>query len=409
VIAESAAVIKTGDGQCSGAVVALRDVTRERRRADEVARAGKLESLGLMAGSIAHDFGNLLTAMVANLQLAQLDPGLTDPVKGRLDQIERAVWRARDVTQQLTTFAKGGTTVKKPIALEPLLREASGFAVQNTTVQLRLQVAPGLWLVEADESQLVQVINNLAVNAVQAMPHGGLLLIAAENFSPEGDSHSPLGESRQVKITVADTGTGIPPEHLEKIFDPFFTTKPKGTGLGLATAYSVIKKHGGELRVESAVGRGTTFHLLLPAAAAGSVSASPFDPKRAKKSLGRVLLMDDDRTMRETLVLMLGLLDYDVTETADGGAALEQFIAARERGRPFDAVVLDLRVADGLGGADTVRRLRAIEPALRAIAVSGYPDDPVMTDHRAHGFDQALAKPVKMDTLRGALQSLLAG
>jgi PAS domain S-box-containing protein len=266
VIAESAAVIRTADGKIAGAVVALRDITRDRRKADDVARAGKLESLGLMAGSIAHDFANLLTAMVANLQLAQLDPSLTASLKERLDQVERAVWRARDLTQQLTTFAKGGAIMKKPVALEALLREASGFAVQNPAVQLRHQIAPDLWFVDADESQLVQVINNLAVNAVQAMPDGGLLLVAAENVSPEEDTHAPVGGSRFVKITVSDTGSGIPPEHLAKIFEPFFTTKPKGTGLGLATSYSVIKKHGGELRVESAPGRGTTFHILLPAA-----------------------------------------------------------------------------------------------------------------------------------------------
>jgi PAS domain S-box-containing protein len=408
VLAESAALIRTGDGQVSGAVVALRDITRDRRRADEVARAGKLESLGMMAGSIAHDFGNLLTAIVANLQLAQLDPGLPATAKDRIDQAERAVWRARDVTQQLKTFAKGGTTEKKVIALEALLRESASFAVVNTAVQLRTQIASDLWPVEADESQLVQVINNLAVNAVQAMPHGGLLLVAAENFSPDEDSSSPLRDSRQVKITVSDTGSGIPPEHLAKIFEPFFTTKPKGTGLGLATSYSVIKKHGGELRVESAVGRGTTFQILLPAAEGATASASPFATAKAKKSLGRILLMDDDRTMRETLVLMLGLLDYEVTETEEGGAVLEKYSAARERGRPFDAVVLDLRVASGLGGAETVRRLREIDPAVRAIAVSGYLDDAVMTDHRAHGFDLAFAKPVKMDTLREALKKLLS-
>jgi PAS domain S-box-containing protein len=408
VIAESAALIRTTDGQITGAVVALRDITRDRRKADDVARAGKLESLGLMAGSIAHDFGNLLTAMVANLQLAQLDPGLTAPIKDRLDQVERAVWRARDVTQQLTTFAKGGATVKKPVALEALLREASGFAVQNTSVQLRHQISSDLWLVEADESQLVQVINNLAVNAVQAMPNGGLLLVAAENVSPEEDSQSPVGGSRFVKITVSDTGSGIPPEHLAKIFEPFFTTKPKGTGLGLATSYSVIKKHGGELRVESALGRGTTFHILLPAAD-GAASASPFGATKNKKSLGRILLMDDDRTMRETLVLMLGLLEYDVVETEEGAATLEKYVAARDRRRPFDAVLLDLRVAEGLGGVETVRRLREIDPAVRAVAVSGFLDEAAMADHRTHGFDLALAKPVKMDVLREALKNLLAG
>jgi PAS domain S-box-containing protein len=261
-------IIRDDRGEPVGIFGVFTDITAERARAAEEARAGKLESLGLMAGSIAHDFRNLLTAMMGHVSLAQLEPDLSDALKERLAGIERAAWRAKEVTQQLTTFAQGGTPEKKLVELAPVIREAADFAVQNTAVRLRCTLPGDLWPVEADEAQLVQVINNLAVNAVQAMPGGGVLTVEASNYTSIGGEAGSEAEARWVNIEVADTGVGIPKDNLAKIFDPFFTTKPKGTGLGLATCYSIVTKHGGHLRVESVQGKGTTFHILLPAASA---------------------------------------------------------------------------------------------------------------------------------------------
>ena len=268
-------IIRDEQGKPVGIFGVFTDITRERQRAEETARAGKLESLGMMAGSIAHDFRNLLTAMLGHVSLAQLEENLSEALKARLQGIERAAWRAKDVTEQLTTFAKGGTPQKKRVRLAPVVREAADFAVQNTRVELRCAIAGDLMEVEADEAQLVQVINNLAVNAVQAMPGGGVLSITARNCSQEEGSQVLERRTHGISIAVSDTGVGIPPENLARIFDPFFTTKPNGTGLGLATSYSVVRKHGGILRVESVPGEGTTFHILLPAvpAAAGDQSA----------------------------------------------------------------------------------------------------------------------------------------
>jgi PAS domain S-box-containing protein len=403
-IAENAALIKAADGSVSGAVLALRDITRERRQADETARAGKLESLGLLAGSIAHDFGNLLTAIVGNLAVAQHSPGVPAPVLDRLALVERTAWRAKDVTRQLVTFARGGEPKKKRVELGPLIREAATFATANTAVTARFVIDPGLWAVEADEGQLVQVVNNLAVNAVQAMPEGGTLMISAENLRPGANSLAPAGDGRWVRLAVTDTGTGISPENMQRIFDPFFTTKKKGTGLGLATSYSIVKKHGGQLRVESTLGTGTTFHIILPGIS--NASATPWaTPGRspAEAALGRILLLDDEQAVRESVALMLGLLNYDVVEAADGAEAVEQFQTARNTGRAFDAVLLDLQVPGGLGGAETLRRLREIEPALRAIAIGEQPDDPVLRDCAAHGFAAALRKPFKMQELKQLL------
>jgi two-component system cell cycle sensor histidine kinase/response regulator CckA len=267
-------IIRDEKGKPVGIFGVFTDITRERQRAQEAARGNTLESLGLMAGSIAHDFRNILSTILANVSLVQLEDDLGETVKTRLIGIEKAVWRAKDVTEQLTTFAKGGTPTKKRVRLLPLIREAATLAMLNSSVELGFQLAEDLWEVEADEIQLLQVINNLAVNAVQAMPGGGTLSVTAENLPTNLDHPDADGHPRWIKLTLADTGVGIPPENLTRIFEPFFTTKPKGTGLGLATCYAVISKHGGKLRVESVPGQGTTFQILLPGLAA-AVQALP--------------------------------------------------------------------------------------------------------------------------------------
>ncbi|HTJ79822.1 MAG TPA: PAS domain S-box protein [Rariglobus sp.] len=273
-IAEIAALIRTPDG-VSGAVLALRDVTQERKRTDEAARASKLESLGMLAGGIAHDFGNILTSLIGQIALVQRTPSLPSDANNRLSEIDRLAWRASDLTRQLVTFARDGAPVKKTLMLAPLLREATAVAQGPASLQKTITIAADLWPVDADEIQLMQVFQNLAVNAAQAMPAGGILAVTAENLIP-GASRSPVPiDGTWVRITVSDTGTGIRPEHLENIFTPFFTTKKTGTGLGLATTYSIVKKHAGSIRVDSTVGRGTTFEILLPATKTVPPSSPP--------------------------------------------------------------------------------------------------------------------------------------
>ena len=260
-------IIRDETGTPVGIFGVFRDVTRERLRADEEARAGKLETLGMMAGGISHDFNNLLTVIMGNMSLAQVDPDISEKGRDYLGNAERAAVRASEVARQLTQFAKGDTPKKARLELEPVLRESVNFAVQNSIVRLDYGTPSGLWSVEADEAQLVQVFNNLALNAVQAMPAGGTLTVRVDNHTPPSDAPLPPRAGRWIRVVLADTGIGIPPENLARIFEPFFTTKQKGTGLGLATCYSVIKRHGGFLRVESEVGKGTSFHVLLPASA----------------------------------------------------------------------------------------------------------------------------------------------
>mgnify|MGYP001551029351 CR=1 FL=1 len=344
-----------------------------------------------------------------------MNSALSSGVLPRLAAAERAAWRAKDLTQQLATFAKGGQPQKKPVAIEEIIRESVAFALHAAAgVEARHDIPADLWLVEADIGQLAQVFNNLALNAVQAMNGRGTLTVTAENLPDAAEAPTPGAPARMVCVRIADDGPGIPPENLAKIFDPFFTTKASGTGLGLATVYSIVKKHGGRIGVDSTVGQGTTFRIHLPAAAPGSVavrvaSRSPFpaEPGRAA-SRPRILFMDDDAPLRETVSLMLALLGYEAVAVADGAEALARYEADRTAGRPFRGVILDLRVPEGLGGAETIRRLRVIDPAVRAVDASSYSDDPAMIAYRDAGFDAAVTKPFKIEDLRAVMDKLIA-
>lgn len=265
-------IIRDDEGRPAGIFGVFTDVTERRKlqrlldqKAEEAARVNRLESMGMLAGGIAHDFGNLIMAMVGSIELMKMEPGLPDPAKGRLASLEKTVWRANDVTKQLVDFARGSEPRMRPVGIESPLREAANYAVMGSSVELGFSIAPSLRKVRGDEGQLVQVFNNICVNAVQAMPGGGRLTVTAENRStgPNGEVSS-VGDE-WVHVSIADTGTGIAPENLGKVFDPFFTTKDQGTGFGLATCYTIVKKHHGQLSVESEPGRGTTFHIMLPA------------------------------------------------------------------------------------------------------------------------------------------------
>jgi PAS domain S-box-containing protein len=409
-------IIRDEKGTPVGIFGVFRDITDERNRAIERERANKLESLGLLAGGIAHDFANLLTLIIGHLSLAQLIEGLPEKVNARLTHIEKAAWRAKDMTQQLLTFAKGGVTVKKTLPLESLLRESVGFALQSASggVEGDYTIAPELWLVEADAGQLGQVFNNIALNAVQAMNHRGTLRVVARNLPPGPEQGSELSTVRVVHVSITDTGPGISPENLAKIFDPFFTTKTKGTGLGLATVYSIVKNHGGRLTVDSLVGVGTTFHLYLRAAPPEAVvtpvhSATPFRSPAvaAKNPLPRVLLMEHQAAVRDAVCLMLVLLGYEAEATADGQQTVDLYLQAKNSGRPFSAVVLDLRVPAGLSTAEIVQHLRKIEPNLKTLVASGYDEDPVMSDYLNTGFNAVVSKPIKMENLRAMLEQLI--
>ncbi len=392
----------------TGMVLVFRDITEQERLEQELVRAARLESVGILAGGIAHDFNNILTGVMGNLTLAQMDAAAGSELQERLHEAEKATLRARDLTQQLLTFAKGGEPVRAAVRMDVLIDETARFVLHGSSVRLVLDLPEDLWAGDVDKGQLGRVIQNLVLNAIQAMPADGILRITARNETiAHADQAPTLEPGDYVRLEIADNGMGVKPENLGRIFDPYFTTKENGSGLGLAAVYSIIRKHRGAIRVDSEVGRGTTFRLWLPALRRGPMEASEPVRREATKFSGRVLFMDDEESIRKLAGVMLRQLGFDVDCVADGHATVEKFQAARSRGEPYALVIMDLTVPGGFGGREAIRQLREIDPQVRAIVSSGYSSDPVLANHRAHGFCGVMAKPYQMDDVVRAIRAAL--
>ncbi|HEY4247357.1 MAG TPA: ATP-binding protein [Lacunisphaera sp.] len=402
------APIHSADSEVIGMVFVFRDVTEHERLEQELVRATRLESVGILAGGIAHDFNNILTGVMGNLALAQLDIEAKSEAGERLREAEKATLRARDLTQQLLTFAKGGEPVRAAVQLSAMVRETATFALHGSNVKPLFHLPANLWPADADKGQIDRVVQNLVINAIQAMPNGGTLRLTAQNEKISGLNHPGLVPGYYVQIEVADTGEGIKPEHLPRIFDPYFTTKQTGSGLGLAAVYSIIKKHRGHVDVESAVGQGTTFRIWLPAIYDAVVdTTTPPMPLSPGKFSGRVLFMDDEEVIRRMAVLMLQRLGFEVECAIDGAEAVAKFRKARAEKNPFALVIMDLTVPGGMGGREAIVQLRGIDPEVKAIVSSGYSSDPVLANYRAHGFCGVVAKPYRLDDFIHALREAL--
>ena len=400
-VARSVAEILDPESRSLGLVVVFRDITRRKKMEEDVLKANRIESIGVLAGGIAHDFNNLLTAILGYISLARQDlpaGGLHDR---RLGDAESACLRAQSLTQQLLTFSRGGSPVRKTVTLGTLLRQATGLVLSGSSVRGDVEVAPDLWPVSVDEGQIGQAVDNLLINALQAMPGGGTVRAEAANAhlsEPLVEGGQVVAPGDWVRITVADQGAGIPRDLQARIFEPFFTTKPHGSGLGLAMTWSVVRKHDGVITIVSQEGKGATFRVYLPRAQAQPTAGPKAAPAPRRRS-GRILVMDDHANVRDVASDMLRSLGYEVAAAADGTEAVDEYRRALESGRPFVAVILDFTVRGGMGGAEALRHLRAIDPAVRAIISSGYYEDPVMSDYQRSGFAAALPKPYRISQL----------
>lgn len=369
-----------------------RDVTELRRTEEALRRAQKLEALGVLAGGIAHDFNNLLTGVFGHLELARaLVPG-TSALGDHLDSALTAFDRAKALTLQLLTFARGGAPVKRSVDLGGLIAQTVRFTLAGSGVRAQLDMEEPLLPCEADANQIVQVLENLILNARQAMPKGGTITVRAEGLGPDDPVPPPLEPGRYLKVEVADEGCGIPAENLSKVFDPFFTTKAEGTGLGLATSYSIIQRHGGVLEAESQEGEGSRFRFYLPAGTEAPPAVPRTEPGGAVTGL-TILYLDDEPLLREIAVALLAHRGHRVTPVATGADAVRLYGQALGTGQPFDLVLLDLTLPGGEGGLEVLTRLQERDPGVRAVATSGYSVDPVMAEPTRFGFLASLPKP----------------
>jgi signal transduction histidine kinase/ActR/RegA family two-component response regulator len=379
------------------------EIAQREQTEEELLRARKLESLGVLAGGIAHDFNNFLTVVQGNIEVAkaQLNPG--ESAQEFLNQAASACQRAKFLSSQLLTFAKGGAPVRSVVSIGQLITDAVHLARTGSPVGIEIKIAEGLWSAQVDPGQIGQVLHNILLNARQAMPGSGTIEVRAENVAfPNG----PDDADPRVKISIRDSGRGISADELRRIFDPYFTTKPGGSGLGLATAYAIVVKHGGHISVDSTPGVGTEFVIDLPASLE---SPLPQSPAAAPMQTGteRLLVMDDEEALRILFKAVLSKLGYDVETARDGAEAIALYEATEAAGGGFDAALLDLTVTGGMGGLEAAAKLRELNPSLKLIVSSGYSEAPVMSHFANYGFDAVILKPWTVKEISEVLRKVL--
>jgi PAS domain S-box-containing protein len=406
-VADSAAPIRNPASEVVGAVVVFRDVTEARRNAQEQNRLEKLKSLGVLAGGIAHDFNNLISVVMGDLSLLREKVAAGSEEGELTTDALRATGQARALTQQLLTFSKGGAPVKRSSSIRELVEESALFALHGSPCKCVCAAPPDLWLAEVDLGQIHQVVHNLALNAVQAMPGGGTLDIRMENVFLEEGGEAGLAAGRYIRITFRDEGSGISPENLPKIFDPYFTTKSTGTGLGLSTAYGIVDRHQGRITVMSDRS-GSTFRIHLPALGISATPEGepPTDSAGGGKS-GKILVLDDDPAIQRICRRLLEHLGHRVEVAGTCDDAVAAYRKAFAAGAPPDLVILDLTIPGGRGGLAVLGELKEIDPKVRALVSSGYSQDPVMAHYREHGFVGLLRKPYALKELKETLAAVL--
>jgi signal transduction histidine kinase/ActR/RegA family two-component response regulator len=380
------------------------EIANRERTEEELLRARKLESLGVLAGGIAHDFNNFLTIVQGNIEMAQhrLNPGTA--VQAILDETTTACRRAAFLSSQLLTFAKGGAPVRRLVSISKVVLEAIQLIRAGSSISITIDIAEDVLFAWVDPGQIGQVLHNILLNAREAMRGGGMIEVRAEN-AINADN---LDGDPRVRIAIRDYGCGIPADARPRIFDPYFTTKPGGSGLGLATAYAIVSKHGGNIMVQSTPGFGSVFTIDLPASYDVPAVTTPVAAK-TQTGTERLLVMDDEEPIRKLLEFALRGLGYEVRSARDGAEAIALYEEAKTTANPFDAVLLDLTVSGGMGGVETAAKLKELDPSSRLIVSSGYSASPVLSDFSRHGFDAVLPKPWSMLELSAVVRCVLAG
>jgi PAS domain S-box-containing protein len=394
-------------GKASGQSI-IRDITEKKKMELELQKAQKLESVGLLAGGIAHDFNNILTAILGNISLGKLYSEDDGSIHSVLTEAEKATQQAKDLTHQLLTFSKGGAPVKETRSIYEIIKDSASFVLRGSNITCQYQSPSNIWSVEVDTAQISQVIQNLIINAEQAMPNGKIIKVKLENTILKKRLFPGIKPGKFVKILISDEGIGIPEEYIDKIFDPYFTTKQKGSGLGLATSYSIIRRHGGHIQIKSNIGVGTDVEIYIPA-------SDKQIPERDQQNFhlengdGRILVMDDEQMIRELSIQFLNHLGYDVEAVPDGESAIKLYKKSLRNKDPFKLIIMDLTIPGGMGGKEAIKKLKEIDPNVKAVVSSGYSNDPVLANFQKFGFSAVLVKPYKIETLSSTINDVING
>jgi len=384
----------------------VRDVTGLKELEEERRKADKLKSLSILTGGLAHDFNDILTSIIGNISLAKTYVTDNEELYAMLVDAEVAGLKARDLTQRILDLSKGAVPFRQRTEITQLIQKTTDYCISSSKLECMYSLPDDIWTVDVDPDLIGQVISHIVQNADKAMPDGGAIFVSADNVMIEDGDELPVKPGPYVKIDIKDRGQGIPSDRLPDIFDPYFGQSGEGDGIGLAASYSIVKHHGGHITVDNSAGIGTTFTVYLPA----------FPEKHEEKTLreqlefsGSVLVMDDDVLVRTVISRMLEKLGAHIDEAADGEEAVRKYTQAMERGESYDVVVLDLVIPDGLGGVETLKQLRDIDPTVRAVVSSGYTGDPVMLNYGAYGFRDVIRKPYQMSDLARALNRAVSG
>ena len=373
---------------------------------EELLKAKKLESVSVLAGGLAHDFNNILAAIMGNISLALLYTDHDDKRHKLLAEAEKASLRAKDLTQQLLTFSKGGEPVKTLASIEEVIRDSANFVLRGSNVQCKYHFTKDLWPVEVDSGQISQVIQNIVINARHAMPDGGIIDVTCENYDKTQKDRLLTQADSYLKITIQDSGVGMPLKLLDKIFDPYFSTKREGSGLGLAICHSIISKHNGYIKVESVQGEGASFIFYLPALKGQQPAEQLGEETFQVIGSGKALVMDDEEIIRDIAGEMLSYSGYHVTFAKNGEESIDFYKKEMETGIPFDFVILDLTIPGGMGGKEAIKKILQIDPKAKVIVSSGYSNDPVMANYKEYGFSGVIAKPFQLKNLQKAINSV---
>ena len=371
-----------------------------------ISQVQKLDSIGILAGGIAHDFNNLLASILGNIELALVDSASED-IPRILKEAKRASLRAKSLTQQLLTFSKGGDPIKNEASIRHIIEDTASFILRGSNIKCDYTIQEGLYNVEVDSGQISQVIQNIVINAKEAMPKGGRIDISCQNYSNDHSQVISLPRGEYVKISIKDNGIGIPDDCFEKIFDPYFSTKEHGSGLGLALSYAIIGKHGGQIFVESTPGEGATFTFYLPAVHPKEQNERKLPESKNGKAQYSILVMDDEEALRKIVKNMLSRFGHHTICVADGEQAIKKYKEAKNTETPFDLIIMDLTIPGGMGGKKAVKEILAIDPDAKVLVSSGHSNDPIMANYKSYGFSGAIAKPYELKELMKMVDQVL--